>query len=650
MGSGLSGVGVAKKTRMSLGPGTLPRHSLGGGMGTAAKKAKSHKRMSMMPSMGSSLSMQSNAQSQTSSSNSRRQSSVSVASRRKSIAVMGGGGSSALKSDPRPLTDKAFRAQCIETVIRFLSEHNYDQAISPKILHRPTGKDFEHIVLFLFRQVDSNRKFAGKFADEVTTMMKGLRYPFNISKTSLAAVGSPHTWPSLLASLLWLVELVEYDELAGLQDDEDGDDEGEIDRIFFTYIRKAYWCFLNGDDNRYEELDTELGNKFRERDVAIEEEIEDLERKQAELKDELETETQKQSLIPELEQRKRDFTSDKLKWDKLIRQFLENKEIMVAKVREREAEVRAKEAELAQAEQAKAKVQIILDEQELNPADAERMTQEKRSLEASCNTVLEQRDEIQKETWETELSITKRTKHIESLLEEYNAIAKSLKLTQTMEAGQQRQGANIQLRLDTRRNVLMSLTENGDQGDRVDVDEMTSALQNLREDSIKRTHQIRTSNMELQAKVEENDEAQEAIRSEIREFEHHLRQAEANLQQDKASMEEELNQRASETEAVEEDIHRLQLEAEEIELPLRDAEATVEELRARVKSEADRHSKDIGALGDDLNSAIDAFLSYKENIAAIIADLNSSLQNQLNDANAFCESYKASIKPLCNSA
>ena len=34
------------------------------------------------------------------------------------------------------------------------------------------------------------------------------RYPFSISKTALVAVGSPHTWPSLLASLIWLVDLL----------------------------------------------------------------------------------------------------------------------------------------------------------------------------------------------------------------------------------------------------------------------------------------------------------------------------------------------------------------------------------------------------------------------------------------------------------
>ena len=53
-----------------------------------------------------------------------------------------------------------------------------------------------------------------KVEDEVPAMFKRLGYPFQISKSSLYAVGSPHTWPALLAALHWIVELLEYSERA----------------------------------------------------------------------------------------------------------------------------------------------------------------------------------------------------------------------------------------------------------------------------------------------------------------------------------------------------------------------------------------------------------------------------------------------------
>ena len=65
-------------------------------------------------------------------------------------------------------------------------------------------------------QVDPNcnPKLFGKIEDDVPTFYKRLRYPFQISKSSLFAVGSPHTWPSLLASLVWITELLSYAEKA----------------------------------------------------------------------------------------------------------------------------------------------------------------------------------------------------------------------------------------------------------------------------------------------------------------------------------------------------------------------------------------------------------------------------------------------------
>ena len=67
---------------------------------------------------------------------------------------------------------------------------------------------------FLLRQVDPHIKAFGKIEDDVPTLFKQLKYPFQISKSALFAVGSPHTWPSLLAALGWLVELLNYSEKA----------------------------------------------------------------------------------------------------------------------------------------------------------------------------------------------------------------------------------------------------------------------------------------------------------------------------------------------------------------------------------------------------------------------------------------------------
>ena len=182
------------------------------------------------------------------------------------------------KSDPRPISDKAYQANCVRVLIAYLSAHGYDQPLAPKLLASPMSKDVTNIVQFLMRQVRRARpppdlqvlgspcptsprgsggscrwrsdaftplagvgdsgvpqwravgnrssasalqvdpnlvaKSMGKIEDDVPVLYKRLRYPFGISKSALFAVGSPHTWPGLLAALTWLVELLNYEEKA----------------------------------------------------------------------------------------------------------------------------------------------------------------------------------------------------------------------------------------------------------------------------------------------------------------------------------------------------------------------------------------------------------------------------------------------------
>ena len=83
--------------------------------------------------------------------------------------------------------------------------------------------------------------------NEVPLMFKGLHYPFSISKTALSAVGSPHTWPYLLACLTWLIELLGYDEESEKSKAENKISEFEFDAggnlVFFEYLREAYGFF-----------------------------------------------------------------------------------------------------------------------------------------------------------------------------------------------------------------------------------------------------------------------------------------------------------------------------------------------------------------------------------------------------------------------
>ena len=66
-----------------------------------------------------------------------------------------GKSSSGPKQDPRPVSDKAYQANCIRLLISYLTAHGYDQPLSPKLLTSPMSKDVTSIMHFLLRQVQS---------------------------------------------------------------------------------------------------------------------------------------------------------------------------------------------------------------------------------------------------------------------------------------------------------------------------------------------------------------------------------------------------------------------------------------------------------------------------------------------------------------
>jgi kinetochore protein NDC80 len=182
-------------------------------------------------------------------------------------SAFGKGGST--KADPRPLNDKNFFNSCIRTIITYASIHAYPYPLSPKILTSPTGKDFTQLAFWLFQRFDPTLKTFGKVEDEVPLFFKRLNYPFQISKSALFAVGSPHSWPSVLAALSWLVELLNYDDRAEDAAAQQFDEKQRSERQFFAYASTAYRYFLAGDDAKAGAADDEMLGQFRERHAAL---------------------------------------------------------------------------------------------------------------------------------------------------------------------------------------------------------------------------------------------------------------------------------------------------------------------------------------------------------------------------------------------
>ena len=205
--------------------------------------------------------------------------------------------STLVKLDPRPIQDKAYQQHCMRILLTFLTKSGYEYPINLKTLSQPSGKDFNHIVTFLLKQMDSTFGNTNntpstelKMEEEIALYFKTLGYPYPVSKTALVAAGSPHTWPSLLAALAWLVEHILVVNI-GMEEDNQAtaaanaatgptqfeslaELEYKTDRAFFQYLHRAYAAFLEGDT---EQSDVYVGNlidRFEEDNLVLEREVE----------------------------------------------------------------------------------------------------------------------------------------------------------------------------------------------------------------------------------------------------------------------------------------------------------------------------------------------------------------------------------------
>jgi len=199
-----------------------------------------------------------------------------------------------MRTDSRPISDKSYFNSCVRRLYQYLNKNDYEHPIKLKDLAKPSGKDFHNVMTFLMKKLDPNfnSSIKRKFEDEVVTAFKVLGYPFNISKTALVAAGSPHTWPTLLLAISWLIEVLDgrpgfdclYDDFEGISSvGEAGGPfinaqtlENRSEKAFLKYVEISYNSFLSGDDDLLVKLEVDLLQYFEKDNNMIEQAIENV--------------------------------------------------------------------------------------------------------------------------------------------------------------------------------------------------------------------------------------------------------------------------------------------------------------------------------------------------------------------------------------
>ncbi|KAG7391342.1 kinetochore-associated Ndc80 complex subunit ndc80 [Phytophthora pseudosyringae] len=345
-------------------------------------------------------------------------------------SVSGRGGGRVL--DPRPVSDRSYLDSCVHTLVEFLGEHMYDQTLPQGLPRRgPSKKVFCSILLLLFKQVDPTFEFGVKFEEDVVLQFRNLRYPIPISKTSLAAVGTPHTWPTLLLSISWLIELLSYDEAIQQANEAEQNDEGDEengDKSFFKYLDASYHVFLAGEDDKFAALEQQEREKLIARNEVVKQETSELEQQREDLKRRIEKAKREKNALSELNKKKSDCESDLVKFRVIVNGY-EKVNAKLEKKMESLAETQQSyEEELATRQEEIQSLQTRIENQELSAYDIAQIAQERARLTDQLHQVCSRQDEYQKQIKSDENRAAKIRDGLESQIHEYMTACKRLKI------------------------------------------------------------------------------------------------------------------------------------------------------------------------------------------------------------------------------
>jgi kinetochore protein NDC80 len=386
----------------------------------------------------------------------------------------GGGGRVA---DPRPIGDKAFLNSCIRQLVEYLSYHNYDNPISLKILSKPTNKDYYNICLFLFKQIDPNYAYTGKIEDEIVGMFKYLGYPYPISKANIVAVGSPHAWPALLAALIWLVELLSYDNVIQSQETEGilnnealvsppsaagiasssggplntpsstGDDVNS-EKAFHKYVGKAYGYFITGNDNQQLALHNAFLSSYENKNILIRDKIESIEKRNIALSNEIEDLKQKTASLPQIDSRRKELQKEFAGLSSLVEEKKKNLSKLTSLKDEKVKELNKAKDLFSSITRDISMLKETISKQEISPEDIINMINERERLEEAQRSASEHRQGLQRKIWELEMTLRDKVASLEDTVKAYHSIAEDLKMIPS--TARNARGENLMIEIDIR--------------------------------------------------------------------------------------------------------------------------------------------------------------------------------------------------------
>ncbi|KAI6660792.1 Kinetochore protein NDC80-like [Oopsacas minuta] len=110
---------------------------------------------------------------------------------------------------PRIFREKDFIHTSAKLVHSFLTEKGYPKPIILKSLLNPESYEVLNIFSYLLSFLDSQLASEIRVKEDIPNVLAFIGYPYTIKKSTISALNTPHNWPSILASIRFIVERLE---------------------------------------------------------------------------------------------------------------------------------------------------------------------------------------------------------------------------------------------------------------------------------------------------------------------------------------------------------------------------------------------------------------------------------------------------------
>eukprot|EP01038_Epipyxis_sp_PR26KG_P016094 gene16094-21870_t len=532
-------------------------------------------------------------------------------------------------TDPRNITEKQFLTTSIRTLIEFLTQHNFDHPISPKILTKPTNKDFNNIVLFLFQQIDVNYKCTGKFEDEMVMMLKHLGYPFQIAKSNISAVGSPHAWPTLLACIMWIIELISYGEESeyGRINNENiesnamsFDDPTSSEKAFYKYLSKAYSLFLSGKDDQYNMLEEQFVASFENKNNLLKDEIQSYENKNNFLMNEIDEIKNRSAYLPELEQKRKEYLKDFAKYQSVGEQLLKQYEALKAKVDGRQDEMNKLQHSINITKKEVESLRDRVANQELSSEDVLNMIAERERLEETQQITSENRQNLQRKIWELEMILRDKVQCLEDTARAYHSIAEGLKIIP--KTARNSRGEDLSIEIDIRAKKKEGLVKTNIRQDIIPI------LQDIHKQVSEGSLALRSECISEQDAAEEVENRKHELFEAREQYEIKLKRIEATYKREKEMFDQSLDIHGKELDAMESRLLQLRDTATE-EAHITSNVRKLNEIQAMRQARLNEHQRKKSNMIESIMDIVSQCANHRENVHQKLEHMKIIYSNQL---------------------